>query len=95
MVPCSVTPVYRRLRDEVLASQEQIEQAVNVMLSVRTEESLDIFSVFRAAIGGAISEQMHRVAQSYPLLSTMIDRRANEIFPQVSGEDDFEPGYHQ
>ncbi|KAH7066089.1 hypothetical protein BKA63DRAFT_155094 [Paraphoma chrysanthemicola] len=34
-----------------------IEQAVNVMLGVRTEESLDIFSVFRAAIGEATEAQ--------------------------------------
>ena len=32
-----------------------VEQAVNVMLRVRTEASLDFFDVFRAAIGEAVS----------------------------------------
>ena len=32
-----------------------IEQAVSVMLGVRTEESLDLLGVFRAAIGEAVS----------------------------------------
>jgi hypothetical protein len=32
-----------------------IEQAVNVMLRVRTEDSLDFISIFRAAIGQAVS----------------------------------------
>ncbi|OAK95030.1 hypothetical protein IQ06DRAFT_63520 [Phaeosphaeriaceae sp. SRC1lsM3a] len=34
-----------------------IEQAVNVMLRVRTEESLDFLSIFRAAIGQATESQ--------------------------------------
>lgn len=62
-----------------------IEQAVNVMLRVRTEESLDFLSIFRAAIGEAVSTYTRRLDHSiYTDLPSLSRPRLRPISSRAS-----------
>jgi hypothetical protein len=65
-----------------------IEQAVNVMLRVRTEESLDVLEVFRAAIGEAVSPPRLLYIGSLLTHSNPIGRKANQLLSRLPGENE-------
>jgi hypothetical protein len=72
-----------------------IEQAVNVMLRVRTEESLDFLAVFRAAIGEAVSPPWPSSICSLLTHLTLKDRKANCLLPRFPGENELQFGWDQ
>ena len=64
-----------------------IEQAVNVMLRVKTEESLDILEVFRAAIGEAVSSPGLLYIGSLLTHLDIIGRKANQLLSRLPEEN--------